>query len=195
MNTQELEFKQREYQLEKWKTILSMLTPLVLVALTFVVNNAIQERGALLKREEQVLAEKQKIYAELGRNLNVIFVYVTDVGDFSQYTPIEIVKKKREADRLFYIYRPYWSEATEHNYNVYMEAAFQTYNDVGMPAKIKTSKSEKVAAYQRGGLRWEGPWNQYFTEEEDPDISTKYYALVSSLLADTVNAAIRHINP
>jgi type III secretory pathway component EscU len=59
--------KQREHKLEVWKVLLSILTPLVLVALTFVVNNAIQERGALLKREEQILAEKQKIYAELGR--------------------------------------------------------------------------------------------------------------------------------
>lgn len=195
MDAQELELKHREFRLDKWKTIISILTPLVLVLLTYVVNNAIQERGALLKREEQILAEKQKIYAELGRNLNVIFVYVADVGDFSQYTPVEIVKKKREADRLFYIYRPYWSEATEHNYNVYMEASFQTYNGVGIPAKINSSKSEKVAAYQRGGLRWEVSWDQYFTEKEDPDISSKYYTLVGSLLADTVNVAIRHINP
>jgi hypothetical protein len=65
MDPEELYVKHREYRLERWKVLLSVLTPLVLIALTYVVNNAIQERGALLKREEQILAEKQKLYAEL----------------------------------------------------------------------------------------------------------------------------------
>jgi hypothetical protein len=60
--------------------LLSILTPLVLVVLTFVVNDAIQQRGAALKREEQILAEKQKIYAEMGKMLNVIYVYVADAA-------------------------------------------------------------------------------------------------------------------
>ena len=108
---------------------------LVLVVLTYVVNNAIQERGALLKREEQILAEKQRLYAELGKNLNVVFVYIADVGDFRQYTPVEIVTRKRETDRMFFMYLPYWSEGTEQRYKAYMEASFQTYNGVRLPAR------------------------------------------------------------
>ena len=42
---------------------------LTLVALTFVINNAVHERGALLKRQEQILAEKQRIYLSLGKEL------------------------------------------------------------------------------------------------------------------------------
>lgn len=74
MNSDEILIKDREHNLEKLKIYLSILTPLVLVILTFVVNNTIQERGAKLKINEQILAEKQKIYAELGRRLN-IFIY------------------------------------------------------------------------------------------------------------------------
>jgi hypothetical protein len=195
MDADEIALKHREHKLEMWKVLLSILTPLVLVALTFVVNNAIQERGALLKREEQILAEKQKIYGELGRKLNVFYVYVADVGDFRSYTPPRVVEMKREADRQFFMYRPYWSEATEKRYNEYMKAAFLTYTGAGMPAKINASRLEKVAAYTVDKLVWDATWDAYFTEKTDPDISTKYYALVSSLLADTVNAGIRKLDP
>ena len=106
MDAEELELKHQDYRLERWKVFLSILTPLVLVVLAYVVNNAIQERGALLRREEQVLAEKQRLYGELGKNLNVVFVYIADVGGFRQYTPVEIVERKRKTDRMFFMYRP-----------------------------------------------------------------------------------------
>jgi hypothetical protein len=195
MDADEVAIKRSEYKLEVWKVLLSILTPLVLVVLTFVVNNAIQERGALLKREEQVLAEKQKIYAELGRRLNVFYVYIADVGDFRSYTPPRVVEMKREADRQFFMYRPYWSEVTERRYHEYMNAAFRTYTGAGMPAKINAFKSEKVAAYEVDKLKWDVTWDGYFTEKSDPEIATKYYALVSSLLADTVSATIRKLDP
>jgi hypothetical protein len=195
MDADEIAVKSREYKLERWKVFLSILTPLVLVALTFVVNDAIQQRGALLKRDEQILAEKQKIYAELGKRLNVFYVYVADVGDFRSYTPPRVVEMKREADRQFFVYRPYWSEVTESRYNEFMRAAFSTYNGAGLPAKINASRSQKVAAYEVDKLKWDSTWDEYFTEKIDPDISNKYYALVSSLLADTVNARIRKVNP
>lgn len=193
MDADEIALKHREYKLEVWKVLVSILTPLVLIALTFVVNNSIQERGALLKREEQVLAEKQKIYAELGRKLNIIFVYIADVGDFKSYTPPRVVELKREADRQFFMYRPYWSDTTEKNYIDYMNAAFTTYTGVGLPAKINATPSEKIAAYTVDKLQWDAAWDVYFAEKKDPEISTKYYALVSSLLADTVSANIRKL--
>jgi hypothetical protein len=195
MDADEIALKHREYKLEVWKVLVSILTPLALIALTFVVNSAIQERGALLKREEQILAEKQKIYAELGRRLNVIYIYIADVGDFRSYTPPRVVELKREADRQFFMYRPYWSETTEKSYNAYMNAAFTTYTGAGLPAQINAEPREKIAAYKVDKLQWDAAWDVYFTERVDPEIATKYYALVSSLLADTVSARIRKLDP
>jgi hypothetical protein len=191
MDADELAIKQREYKLEVWKLLVSILTPLALLALTFVVNSAIQERGALLKREEQILAEKQKIYAELGRRLNIIYIYIADVGDFRSYTPPRVVELKRESDRQFFMYRPYWSETTEQKYNDYMKAAFTTYTGAGMPAKINAYNAQKVAAYNVDKLQWDAAWDAYFTEKSDPNIEAKYNALVGSLLADIVSAVIR----
>lgn len=193
MDADEAAFKRRVHKLEVWKVLVSILTPIVLIALTFVVNNSIQERGALLKREEQVLAEKQKIYAELGRRLNVIYIYIADVGDFKSYTPPRIVEMKREIDRQFFMYRPYWSETTEKSFNAFMKAAFQTYVGAGKPAMINAKPSQKIAAYDVDKLQWDPNWNDYFTKIIDPEIEAKYYALVNSLLADTVSGSIRKL--
>jgi hypothetical protein len=193
MDADEIAIKRREFKLDIWKVIISALTPIAIGALTFVVNGALQERGELLKREEQILSEKQKVYGELGKRLNIIYVYVADVGDFKSYTPERVVEMKRESDRQFFVYRPYWSEATEQRYNDYMKAAFTTYNGVGLPARINASKIEKMAAYEQDGLKWDTKWDPYFTEQVDTSIERKYYSLVSSVLADTVNATVRKL--
>ncbi len=193
MDAEELAIKRGQYRLEKWKLLLSGLTPVILGMLTYVVNNAIQERGALLKREEQVLAEKQRVYGEMGKKLNIIYCYVKDVGDYRSYTPGSIVEMKRECDRQFYTYRPYWNQQTERRYADFMNAAFQTYNGAGIPARINTSKAEKVAAYDFDKLTWNTSWDTYFTERADPDITRKYNDLVSSLLEDTVRAGVRRV--
>ena len=195
MDSDEKSFKERELRIELWKLLLSTLPPLVLIALTWVVNDAIQERGAALDREKQILAEKQKNYAEMGRRLNIIFVYVTDVGDFRAYKPPQIVDLKRELDRQFFSYRPYWSEETEKHYNDFMRAAFETYTGSGKPAKIRSFRGEKVAAYKVDDISWDPSWDSYFTEERVPDIASHYYKVVSSMLADTVTPRIRKIEP
>lgn len=102
---------------------------------------------------------------------------------------------KHEADRQFFMHQPHWSKTTEDCYNEYMRAVFLTYNGAGLSARINASKTQKVAAYEVDNLKWNSSWDMYFTGKTDPKIAAKYHALVSSLLADTVNADIRKISP
>jgi len=181
----------KKYKLEVWKVLISILTPIVLVALTYVVNNSIQDRGEKLKREEQVLSEKQRIYSELGKKLNVIYIYAVDIGDFGSYSPPEIIKIKREADRQFYMYLPYWSENSKKLYEDFTNSAFQPYGKSGSPAKIRATKTQKMAAFEFEKRTWDSSWDNYFSTPIDPEIADKYFVLVSSLLSDTVNFNIR----
>lgn len=191
MDAEQINIENRKYWIEVWKILSSVLTPLVLAFLTYVINNAIQERGAALKREEQVLNEKQRIYSEIGKRLNIFYVYIADVGDFRAYEPPRVVELKRETDRQFFMYRPYWTAETEGRYNEFMNAAFQTYNGAGIAARIRTSRAQKVSSYVIDKIKWNPEWDTYFTEESDPEIAAKYNALVSSIISDTVSASTR----
>lgn len=190
MDADELAVEGRKHRVEIFKLIVSALTPVVLAFLTYVINGAIQERGAALKREEQILAEKQRIYAELGRRLNIFYVYAADVGDFRAYEPPRVIEYKREADRQFFMYRPYWSPSTRAHYNAFMLAVFKTYNGAGLPAKIRARRGQKAAAYEIDRIPWNAQWDMYFTEETDDKITEKYYELVNALLKDTVSPNI-----
>jgi hypothetical protein len=52
MDADEAAFKRREHKLEVWKLLVSILTPMVLIALTFVVNNSIV-RNKYLQRNRR----------------------------------------------------------------------------------------------------------------------------------------------
>jgi hypothetical protein len=191
MDDREYQLEQRRYRQEWFKVFFSALTAITLAVLAFVIHDTLKVREAALKTGEQIIAQKQSIYSRLGDRLNVIYVYVADVGDFRQYTPPQIVQRKRECDRLFFSYRFYWSTDTEKKYGEFMQAAFQAHNGVGFAAKIRALNTEKVAAYDADKRKWNTEWNAYFTGERDTQLQEKYYELVHALLADSVNYEMR----
>jgi hypothetical protein len=195
MDDREYNLELRKYRQEWWKVAFSALTSVVLIALTFIVQDALHEREASLKRREQILIEKQKLYGDLGQKLNVVYVYIADIGDYKQYTPEQIVQRKRESDRLFFMYRPFWSDKTEEKYKAFMDAAFRTYTGAGLPAQINARKHEKVAAYEADKREWDKTWNKYFTEEPAANIDVLYSGLVGAMLEDVVSGSVRGFRP
>lgn len=198
MDIDKKELKYRTYRLEIWKALLATLTPIILIILTFVVNNAIQKSGSLLKREEEIASQisrqKRDIYADLGKKLNIIYIYVQDIGDYSSYTPQKILEFKRQSDRQFFSYFPYWSCETEINYKKFMNTAFKMYNASGESAKIRSYRHEKEKAYENNNKEWNDQWNDYFTESRYKNTDVIYYNLIQSILKDTANAELRKVS-
>lgn len=190
MDADEIHFKRQEIRVERWKVLISALMSIVLLGLTWIVDSAVRERGAQLDREKQILQEKQKIYAKLGIDLNIIYIYVSDIGDYRSFKPLEVIAKKRLADRQFWSYLPYWSATTQRHYTDFMDAAFRTFVGVGKDAKLKATRDNKEKAF---GEKWKSAWNDHFTGKKDSTVEDKYYKLVSSLLADTVSADVRKL--
>lgn len=173
-----------KYWQEWWKVAVSALTPVAIAALTYFVSDALNERQSSLRRGEQILSEKQKTYARIGEDLNVIYTFAADIGDFRHYTPEQIIEKKRGVDRIFYMYRPYWSSKTQENYRRFMEAAFTTYASSGKNALINASTNEKQAAFAADDRPWDPAWERLFTGQTHPELEQRYYAMVHSCLED-----------
>lgn len=190
MSTNATDYERKKYHLEVGKTFASIVGSVVLAFVAFLVNNNLQERGAVLKREEQILLEKQRIYGEIGPSLNIIYIYVADLGDFRVYRPDRVVGLKRQVDRTFFMFRPYWSKNTRLKYDKFMSSAFKTHNGSGIPAKIRGRSEQKIRAYEFDKMVWDSGWNDYFTEEIDDGVSDYYYELIESMLADTVSFSI-----
>lgn len=176
--------------MEWLKLAASFLTPLTIALLTYVASRALNERASQLRKGEQLLGEKQRAYAAIGEDLNVIFVFVRDVGDFRRYTPDQIIDRKRSADRHFYMYRPYWSDETEARYKAFVAAAFRTFTASGSNAKIRTLAFEKRKAYEIDGRAWDEAWTGCLTEERDGRIDFHYQTLVAAMLDDVITLTL-----
>jgi len=180
-----------KYRQEWWKIAVSALTPIAIAVLTYFISISLNEKQSFLRKEEQILSEKQKTYAKLGEHLNIIFVYVTDVGDFRDYTPQEIMKRKREADRIFYMYRPFWSCGTVSKYFSFMNASFDMYaGGLGRDALIKNDVKEKREAYKIQNKEWNPEWDNLFAKFTDFKVEQAYYDFVSSILDDVARYTI-----
>ncbi|HJQ56970.1 MAG TPA: hypothetical protein VJ890_08695 [Vineibacter sp.] len=183
-------WEQKKYIQEWWKIGISAITSVAIVALGFIIQSAITIQGAQLKRSEQILLEKQKIYHILGPSINILYVYVDDVGDFAKYDPPGIIKIKRETDRLFFVYRPYWNPSTTQMlYAKFMDSAFETYTDPAKDAKIRADFGEKKIA---AGSAWREEWEKdmFSKAGRDRNIRNTFMKLIEEFLNDIASGEI-----
>ena len=176
-----------KYRQEWWKTAVSALTPIMIAVLTFFITGALNDRESSLRRGEQISSDKQKTYLQMASDLNIIYVFVSDIGDFRSFSPDTVIEKKRGVDRVFFSYRPYWSDETIEKYNKFMRAAFELYSGYASNARIRTSKDQKKIAFGQDGKTWDPKWDNMFTGQTVQGIDQYYYDLIASLLSDAAS--------
>lgn len=138
---------------------LSSATPIIVLILGIWAKNIAidyERRAALNGR---IIEKRVEIYEKIGEDLNDIFVFLLQVGDWKQFSPNQIIEKKRHLDKIMYVNRPYWSDSVFSSYNKFMDSAFETYTEVGEDAKIKTvtMKFEKLPT-------WKQEWKKQFSK-------------------------------
>ncbi|RTL91185.1 hypothetical protein EJV44_20260 [Ancylobacter aquaticus] len=173
---------------QHWVEIaISALTPIALTILTYFITNAINKNQHKLRTNENLVGEKRLIYSDIGRSLNIIYIYSADIGDFRLFSPDQIIDLKRDVDRKFNMYKPYWSSETINRYNSFMNSAFVMYIGVGEKPLIYGEFEEKKEAFVKDGRQWEPYWDYMFTNDKDPSLSENYEKLVASFLSDIVS--------
>ena len=98
--------------------------------------------------KNQKLVEKRiEVWDKIGPLLNDIYCYCLRVGTWKAHTPPAIVGKKREADKLTHLSRPYFSDSFFSEYQAFMETCFQLFQGHGVDAKIRTESWEHQNAH------------------------------------------------
>lgn len=140
--------------LEVAKLIVGIATPLMLFLLGQQIASAERERqqaAALNERSraeaaaqfERVTSKRVELWDQLGPKLNDIYAYLLYVGHWKELTAKEIIQRKREADKLVYAYRPFFSDDFFEAYKRFMNSSFQTYNKMGSDAQPRTSSVDR----------------------------------------------------
>jgi hypothetical protein len=192
MDAQEFQLEERKLELETRKLkyeriglLTSFLTPVAIVVVGYFIQNAVSQADREWKSGERRAEQREKVYAELGPLLNIIYCYVDDVGDYTRFSPEEVIDKKRSADRLFFTYHSYWSASTKTAYDSFMRSCFEiSQGGYATDAKIKSAADQKRAAFAKRGIEWKPSWNEAFSPAEGSGTREKYLALVIAFLGD-----------
>ena len=163
------------------KIIVSFATPIIILLLGVWAKNIAVDYEKRASLNDRVIEKRVEIYEMIGKDLNDVYVYLVQVGDWKEFSPSQIIEKKRDIDQSMYVSRPYWSNNAFLSYTEFMDASFETFTGIGEDAKIKT------VTYQLEKLdSWEGGWKKYFSKEptEMRVIKDKYSLLMNNLATE-----------
>lgn len=78
-------------------------------------------------RNQKLIEKRIELWDKIGPFVNDIYCYCMRVGSWKGFTPPEIISKKREADKLVHLSRPYFTSKFSRQYQTLIAACFETY--------------------------------------------------------------------
>jgi hypothetical protein len=146
--------------------ILNSLTlPIMLALAGFLIGFVAQTMNRRWQTKDRVAEKRLEIYERIGEDLNRIYCYIMDVGDFKDDTPDSIVAAKRRVQKQMNIYRALWPDRTLAALHDYMNSGFKTFQGPGVPARVRASTFEKKAAFEQLNLPWDPAWDARFIDD------------------------------
>ena len=167
--------------LERTKIFVGLLTPLMILAITLIINYNINERNKRDEHNKRIFAKRQDIYDKVGPLLNDIYSYFLYVGQWKQLSPDDIINHKRELDKIIYTNIPYFDTASVFvkSYNEFMVQTFATGQGWGKNASLRTEMNLHKIAIDTSKFKWQEKWDDNFTEEDNREnIKNSYFAFL-----------------
>jgi hypothetical protein len=142
--------------LERWKLIVSALTPITIAVATWVYEDTKAEelRRATSEKEEQLKSEERirravgkrlEIWDKAAPMMNDIYCYLLFIGKWKQFAPTDIIERKRDLDTLMYSNRILFTPDFFKAYEDFIGAAFEPYGGKwAQDAPIKTIQTRPL---------------------------------------------------
>ena len=147
--------------LETTKLVVDLLLPIVLLGLGFLIF--FLERRIEEKIDQGKFGRnwRKDLYEAMARDLNVIYCVFNYVGDWREYSPVEIIRSKRELDFRMHAYSGLFSEGTLLAYEELMNACFETGRGRGSTLQIRAN----VNMFKESLRVWKEEFEQQFVDE------------------------------
>jgi hypothetical protein len=133
-------------------------------------------------RNQKLIEKRIAVWDDVGPVLNDIYCYCMRIGAWKKFTPLEIIAKKREADKKVHLSRPYFSDGFFSRYVQPTRACFEMYQGHGIDAKLKTPLWE----HQNANQAWDKSWDRLFHDKpsDDAALARDYDALLHQVQID-----------
>ena len=169
--------------LEIVKLVIAILTPIIIAVIAYRFNRVLKRMEKQQWTNQKIIEKRIEIFDLIVPRLNDLFCYFCYIGNWKEFSPIEIINLKRNLDKDVNIYSSLFSTGLTKKYNDFIGLCFDTFTGWGQDAKIK-SLYENRKLY---GKSWENDWKKFFNNQGIADveiIKEKYYELMDFLKND-----------
>jgi hypothetical protein len=173
--------------LEVVKLLVSGLTPLILALIGLYLNRRLKKFEHRQWRNQKLIEKRLAVYDDLAPLLNDLLCYYTYVGDWKDFMPDDIIKKKRIFDKKFYIAAPLFSQSFFSEIMTFINLCFKPYQGWGHNAKLLTATKRRKDYY---GDHWDKKWDELFINDEnkvtDPETIKASYLRIMKVFSDEI---------
>lgn len=173
--------------LEVIKLLVSGLTPLILAFTGLYLNRMLKKFEHRQWRNQKLIEKRLLIYDELAPLLNDLLCYYTYIGSWKDFTPDEIVQKKRVIDKKFHIAAPLFSKIFFPEMMIFINLCFKPFQGWGLDAKLLTGTYRRKEVF---GDKWDKNWDALFignsNEVTDPKKIKESYLRVMKIFSDDI---------
>jgi hypothetical protein len=139
------------------KLIVGALTPIAVLFLGIYVSRASKRFEHIQWRSQKLIEKRLAVYDDLAPLLNDLLCYFTYVGSWRDMDPPAIVALKRSIDKKVYLAAPLFSAEFFRTNTVLVNLCFQTFNEWGQDARLKTHfERRKQSRLENWKREWDG---------------------------------------
>jgi hypothetical protein len=152
-----------DWWLEGPKLGIAVLTPVTVVVVGFLLDRRSSRNARLMESRmfaDQTLTQRRiDVYDELKQNLNMVYCYVRQVGEWKSWSPEAVLTAKRRADREMKMHALYFTPEQNQLYDDFMTCCYKMFGGHGTSAKLRVA-----ADGYRVTDGWDESWVDYFAE-------------------------------
>jgi hypothetical protein len=164
--------------LETTKLVVDALMPLVVLMLGLIIHRLTTRIEHLHWINQKLIERRLAVYDAMAPQLNDIMCFCTFVGTWQQSTPQDMLERKRELDRHFYVSAALFSRQFDERYQAFINTCFKTYGGHGRAARLRIG-----VEYRQEHLKtWCPEWSEFFvspSEVERRDVRDAYKSLMA----------------
>lgn len=169
--------------LEIAKLLVGALTPILIVLIGIWVNRIAKRLEAAQWTNQKLIEKRIAVYDELAPMINDLYCYFLCVGNWRDFTPVQIIEIKRKLDKRIYVYASLFSRNFISIYNDFIHLCFETYTGSGHSAKLRTLLDHQMGGDRRksSSVAWQSDWDKLFSAKASPveEVRRAYQILLS----------------
>lgn len=165
--------------------IVALLTPIIMVFLAFRFSRMMKRMNKKQWSNQKVVEKRIEVYGKIVPKLNDIFSFFCYIGNWSEITPIEVLRLKKELDKDMNTYASLFSDDLRNKYMAFKQLCFVSMSGWEHDEKIKSLYQLR----QENNLEWDDDWIQYFDTNNVIDavkVKERYDELIESFKEDLV---------